>query len=160
MRTYETIIVLDPDLSDEDNEKVVKKIEGVIESQKGSIALVDHWGKRKLAYRVKKKFKGDYYRFVYYGSGNIISVLERNLRITEEVYKFLTVKIADEEIEITEDKAEKTDRFDEDDDMTSSSDYEDEKEDVEIKEDEDASSEDVEKDKDEDEEKKEEAEAE
>lgn len=156
MRTYETIIVLDPDLSDEDSEKVIKKIEGVIESQKGSIVFVDHWGKRKLAYRVRKKFKGDYYRFVYYGSDNIISVLERNLRITEEVYKFLTIKISDEKIEITEDKAEKPDRFDEDDDVTSSSDYEDAKEDSDIEADEDMDSEEVEEDRDENEEKEEE----
>ncbi|MBN1574437.1 MAG: 30S ribosomal protein S6 [Deltaproteobacteria bacterium] len=126
MRTYETIIVLDPDLSDEDNEKVIKKIEGVIESQKGSIVFIDHWGKRKLAYRVKKKFKGDYYRFIYYGSGNIISVLERNLRITEEVYKFLTVKIADEEIEIEPEKIEKLERFEgEDQDVLSPSGFKD-----------------------------------
>jgi small subunit ribosomal protein S6 len=121
MRTYETIVILDPDLSDEDNEKALKKIEEVIESQSGKIAFVDHWGKRKLAYRVKKKFKGDYYRFVYYGSGNIIAVLERNLRITEDVYKFLTVKLSDSEIEVEQEKAEKTYTSDTDDNDTSPS---------------------------------------
>ncbi len=145
MRTYETIIVLDPDLSDEDSEKVVKKIEGVIESQKGRIAFLDHWGKRKLAYRVRKKFKGDYHRFVYYGSGNIISVLERNLRITEEVYKFLTVKIADEEIDFESDKTEKIEKSEgEDQDTLSPSTSEDKKDEDDAESDGSTSSEDTE----------------
>ena len=100
MRTYETIFILDPDLSDEDTEKSLAKIQDTITSQNGTIALMERWGKRKLAYRVRKKTKGNYFRLVYYAEGSLVAALERILRITEEVYKFITVKIADKEVDI------------------------------------------------------------
>lgn len=100
MRTYETIFILDPDLSDEDTEKSLTKIQETITSQNGTIALTERWGKRKLAYRVRKKTKGNYFRLVYYAEGSLVAALERILRITEEVYKFITVKLADKELDI------------------------------------------------------------
>jgi len=100
VRTYETIFILDPDLSDEDTEKSLAKIQDTITSQNGTIALTDRWGKRKLAYRVRKKTKGNYFRLVYYAEGSLVAGLERILRITEEVYKFITVKLADKEVDI------------------------------------------------------------
>jgi len=100
VRTYETIFILDPDLSDEDTEKSLAKIQDTITSQNGTIALMERWGKRKLAYRVRKKTKGNYFRLVYYSEGALVAALERILRITEEVYKFITVKIADKELDI------------------------------------------------------------
>lgn len=100
MRTYETIFILDPDLSDEDTEKSLTKIQDTITSQNGTIALTERWGKRKLAYRVRKKTKGNYFRLVYYAEGSLVAALERILRITEEVYKFITVKLADKELDI------------------------------------------------------------
>jgi len=66
VRTYETIFILDPDMSDEDIEKSLAKIQDTITSQNGTIALIERWGKRKLAYRVRKKTKGNYFRLVYY----------------------------------------------------------------------------------------------
>lgn len=109
MRTYETVFVLDPDLPEEETEKSISKLEGVIESQKGKILLTERWGKRKFAYRVKKKLKGNYFKTMYYGEGNVVTVLERNLRLMEEVFKFLTIKLSDTEIEI-EDKKEEVER--------------------------------------------------
>lgn len=114
MKTYETIFVLDPDLSEDESEKNLNKIVGVIEGQKGKIALVDHWGRRKLAYRVRKKYKGNYVRLVYYGEGNLVAQLERNLRLLENVYKFLTVKLADTEVEVEDKKKERERKADED----------------------------------------------
>jgi small subunit ribosomal protein S6 len=101
VRTYETVFILDPDLNEDDTEKAIKRAQTVIEGQKGKIALLDRWGKRKLAYRVKKKVKGNYVRVVYYGEPKIVAILERNLRIMEEVLKFLTVILAATEIEIS-----------------------------------------------------------
>jgi small subunit ribosomal protein S6 len=104
VRTYETIFILDPDLPEEEVEKSIRKIESVIESQNGKLVSTERWGKRKLAYRVKKKFKGNYFQMIYYSTGNLVAVLERNLRLMEEVYKFITVKLSDTEIEITDKK--------------------------------------------------------
>ncbi len=105
MKTYETVFVLDPDLPEEETEKSISKLEGVIESQKGKLLFTERWGKRKFAYRVKKKLKGNYFRSMYYGEGSVVTVLERNLRLMEEVFKFLTIKLSDTEIEV-EDKIE------------------------------------------------------
>ena len=109
MKTYETVFVLDPDLPEEETEKSVSKLEGVIESQKGKLLFTERWGKRKFAYRVKKKLKGNYFRTMYYGEGTVVTVLERNLRLMEEVFKFLTIKLSDTEIEV-EDKREDVER--------------------------------------------------
>ncbi len=109
MRTYETVFILDPDLNEDDTEKAIKRAQTVIEGQKGKIALLDRWGKRKLAYRVKKKVKGNYVRVVYYGDPKIVAILERNLRIMEEVLKFLTINLAATEIDITTEEKKEED---------------------------------------------------
>ncbi len=117
MRTYETVFILDPDLTEDDTEAALKRIQTVIEGQKGTVVLLDRWGKRKLAYRVKKKVKGNYVRIVYYGQPNGVAILERNLRIMEEVLKFLTINLAATEIDIVveetrEEERESADRGD------------------------------------------------
>jgi small subunit ribosomal protein S6 len=100
VRTYETVFILDPDLTEDDTEKAINRIQTVIEGQKGRIVLLDNWGKRKLAYRIKKKVKGNYVLIVYYGEPKSVAVLERNLKIMEEVLKFLTINLAATEIDI------------------------------------------------------------
>jgi small subunit ribosomal protein S6 len=110
VRTYETVFILDPDLTEDDSEKSIKRVQTVLEGQKGKVVLMDRWGKRKLAYRVKKKLKGNYVRVVYYGEPKIVAVLERNLRIMEEVLKFLTIILAATEIEITTEEKKEENR--------------------------------------------------
>lgn len=110
MRTYETVFILDPDLTEDDTEKAIKRVETVIDGQKGKVVLMDRWGKRKLAYRVKKKLKGNYVRVVYYGDPKIVAILERNLRIMEEALKFLTINLAATEIEIAVEEKKEEDR--------------------------------------------------
>jgi small subunit ribosomal protein S6 len=110
VRTYESVFILDPDLTEDDSEKSIKRVQTVLEGQKGRIILMDRWGKRKLAYRVKKKLKGNYVRVVYYGEPKVVAVLERNLRIMEEVLKFLTIILASSEIEIAVEEHKEEDR--------------------------------------------------
>ncbi|HUL20804.1 MAG TPA: 30S ribosomal protein S6, partial [Thermodesulfobacteriota bacterium] len=55
MRKYETIFILDPDLEEEQATSTVEKIKGIITQANGEILKVEDWGKRKLAYDVKKK---------------------------------------------------------------------------------------------------------
>jgi small subunit ribosomal protein S6 len=110
VRTYETVFILDPDMTEDETEKAIKRVQTLIEGQKGKIALMDRWGKRKLAYRVKKKIKGNYVRVVYYGEPKIVAILERNLRIMEETLKFLTINLAATEIEITTEEKREEER--------------------------------------------------
>ncbi|MBQ4132660.1 MAG: 30S ribosomal protein S6 [Desulfovibrionaceae bacterium] len=96
MRKFETLVLISPELPVEARDAALEKIKGVIERSEGQIAEVDVWGMRDLAYPVRKLQRGYYVRFEYCGPGAIVAELERNLRITEGILKFLTVKLDDE----------------------------------------------------------------
>ncbi len=77
MRRYETIIIIDPDLSAEKREPVLGRVKDVIAQQGGYLAFIDDWGTRKLAYEIKKKERGYYVRFDFCGTGAVIDEIER-----------------------------------------------------------------------------------
>ena len=91
MRRYETIIIIDPDLSDEGRAPVLDRVTELIPQFDGTLILVDDWGAKKLAYEIKKKTRGYYVRMDYCGNGALISEIERNFRIDDRVLKFMTV---------------------------------------------------------------------
>jgi small subunit ribosomal protein S6 len=92
MNCYETLFVTQPTLTDEETKAQIAKINDVIGAQNGEILAVDDMGTRKLAYEVKKHKRG-YYTVVYYkADGSAITEIERNLRINENIIKFLSVK--------------------------------------------------------------------
>ena len=91
MRRYETIIIIDPDLSAEQREPVLKRVKDVIEQQGGYSAFTDAWGVRKLAYEIKKKERGYYVRFDFCGTGTVVDEMERFFRIDDRVLKYMTV---------------------------------------------------------------------
>ena len=91
MRRYETIIIVDPDLSDEGRGQFFEKVTGLITQDDGFLVLLDEWGDRKLAYEIKKKSRGFYVRFDYCGHGAIVSEIERHCRIDETILKYMTV---------------------------------------------------------------------
>jgi len=95
MRKYETIFILDPDLEEEQTQSVVEKIKGIITQTNGEILKVEDWGKRKLAYEVKKKPKGHYFLVHFLGSPALLSELERNFRVMDPVIKFQSVRLDD-----------------------------------------------------------------
>ena len=95
MRHYETIFIVHPELSEEDTAACVEKFRALLEKDGAFIVKEDHWGRRRLAYTVKKHNKG-YFVLVEYGaSGEAVDELERNFKIDEQVIRYLTVKIAD-----------------------------------------------------------------
>ena len=114
MRRYETIIIIDPDLSAENREPVLERVKDVIVQQDGYLAFIDDWGSRKLAYEIKKKERGYYVRFDFCGTGALVDEIERFFRIDDRVLKYMTVlldKIADiekikEEVAAAETKAD------------------------------------------------------
>ena len=91
MRRYETIIILDTDLSDENRGQFFKKITGLITQDDGFLALLDEWGDKKLAYEIKKKSRGFYVRFDFCGHGDTVNEIERHCRIDEKILKYMTV---------------------------------------------------------------------
>jgi small subunit ribosomal protein S6 len=94
-REYETIYILRPDSTTDVIAQVNQKIRGVIEAGGGTLLKVDNWGKRKLAYEVKKQLKGIYLFFAYLGTSGLVEEVERNLRLTDSVIRYYSVKIAE-----------------------------------------------------------------
>jgi small subunit ribosomal protein S6 len=105
MRRYETIIILDPDLSTEKRKPVIKRVQDVIEQQDGYLVFIDDWGSRKLAYEIKKKERGYYVRFDFCGTAAVVDEMERFFRIDDRVLKFMTV-LLDKTVDIEKIKEE------------------------------------------------------
>ena len=94
-REYETTYILRPDVSNDAISAVNTKIRGLIESGGGNLLKVENWGRRKLAYEVKKQLKGIYLFWRYLGDPGLVEEVERNLRLTDSVIRYYSVKIAE-----------------------------------------------------------------
>lgn len=92
MSVYETIFIVKTSLSDEEVAALVAKVRGVIEKQGGEILKVENWGKKKLAYEVRKEKKGTYVFYRFRGPGSLVAELERQYRVEDAIIKFLSVK--------------------------------------------------------------------
>jgi small subunit ribosomal protein S6 len=91
MRRYETIVIVDPDLGEEQRGVVFDRIRELIPQKGGLLVEFDEWGGRKLAYEIKKKQRGYYVRIDYCGGGDLVSEMERQFRIDDRVMKYMTI---------------------------------------------------------------------
>jgi small subunit ribosomal protein S6 len=109
MRLYETLYLINPDLADEDYRSEVEKYNALVEKQKGVVIKTDEWGKRTLAYPVKKFKRGFYVLLQFCGDAGVVDELKRVLRLDERVLKFQTIKLSDHtDPEALKAKADKT----------------------------------------------------
>jgi small subunit ribosomal protein S6 len=92
MRQYETVFLISPNLEEEETEKVISQISDIISKKKGKLIQEDRWGKKKLAYPIKKFDEAFYVFFHYEGDSNIPFELEKRFKQTEAILRFLTVK--------------------------------------------------------------------
>jgi small subunit ribosomal protein S6 len=95
MRRYDLIFIVQPDLSEEETKAVSDRYLQIITGQKGIIIKTEDWGKRRLAYDIKKQSRGNYFLVDFYGPGSMIREIERNLKIDDNILKFITVKTRD-----------------------------------------------------------------
>ena len=95
MRHYETIFIINPELTDEDYRAVLSKFNTLVEKLKGVMIKVEEWGKQRLAYTVKKFDRGSYVLFNYCGEPGVPAEFERDLKLDDRVIKYQTVKLAD-----------------------------------------------------------------
>nr|CRH04502.1 30S ribosomal protein S6 [Candidatus Magnetococcus massalia] len=93
MAYYESIYILRPDLTTEQVEAVNKRVADAIAACGGTILSTELWGRRQLAYLVKKNQKGYYVFNVVEAEGNMVADLEAKLRIDEDVIKFMNVRV-------------------------------------------------------------------
>lgn len=95
MTNYETLFVIHPEKGPRIKE-FIERFKKVIEGQEGTLARVEEWGLRDLAYRIQKQGKGYYTLLQYQSSARAVEELERNLKLTDGVLRYLTVR-SDEE---------------------------------------------------------------
>ena len=91
MRQYETGFVLSPTLSEEETAQFVQQMAEVVVQKKGRMVKQDIWGKRRLAFPIKRFQEGVYVFFTYEGAGDISTELERRFKQTDAVIRFMTV---------------------------------------------------------------------
>jgi small subunit ribosomal protein S6 len=91
LRRYETILIAHVDLSEDELSKLIARYEAIVRGQKGVPVKVERWGKRKLAYLIRKQSRGFYILIDYAGASAVVNELERNLKIDDKVLKFMTV---------------------------------------------------------------------
>ena len=96
-RIYELMFIVRPDMVEEDQDKLISTLESAVSSTGGHVKNVEKMGKRRLAYTVRRFHEGIYILLTVEGGGGLIHELERRLRVSEPVIKFLTVRTDEEQ---------------------------------------------------------------
>jgi small subunit ribosomal protein S6 len=104
-RAYELMFIVRPDMAEEDLDKLIATLEAAVPASGGTVKGVDKMGKRRLAYTVRKFHDGMYVLMTIEGGGATVHELERRLRVTEPVIKFITVRIDEEQKRLDKVKA-------------------------------------------------------
>ena len=92
MNKYESVIIINPSIEEEGIKNLIKKFSDLINTE-GKLETVEEMGKRKLAYEIKKNKEGYYILFNFEAKTTLITELERNYRISDEVIKFIVVRL-------------------------------------------------------------------
>jgi small subunit ribosomal protein S6 len=93
-KSYETVYILKPDLPDDASKKIQEKIVGALSRRGGKLLAQVDLGKKPLAYILAHQNRGHYIQLNYEGGGDTVDDVEKNLRLTEEVLRFLTVSVS------------------------------------------------------------------
>jgi small subunit ribosomal protein S6 len=104
-RTYELMFIVRPDMTEEDQDKLISTLETAVTSSGGAVKSTEKMGKRRLAYIVRRFHDGLFILLTFEGSGGLVHELERRLRVTEPVIKFLSVRIDEEQKRLDKIKA-------------------------------------------------------
>lgn len=99
MRYYEMIIIVHPNVAEEELSLVIDKISAVIKQHQGEVIKVDQWGKRKCAHKIDKCQKGYYFVLYFTANPALLTEIEKTLRYDEKILRYQTVKIEKEKIE-------------------------------------------------------------
>jgi small subunit ribosomal protein S6 len=104
-RTYEIMFIVRPDVEEADLDKLIEGFSGNVTSGGGEVKSVEKMGRRRLAYTVRKFNDGFYVLLNIAAEGKLITEIERRLRVTEQVIKFITVRMDEEEKRLAKVKA-------------------------------------------------------
>ena len=92
-RTYEVLFIADPNLSEPDVDKLTETVQGYAEKEGAKAQKVEKWGKKRLAYDIKKHREGYYVLLVIDGKPEMVKELERRMRVTDGILRFLAIRI-------------------------------------------------------------------
>jgi small subunit ribosomal protein S6 len=104
-RFYEVMFIVRPDTQDEDVDKLIAGFEATVTNGGGAVRSTEKLGRRKLAYMVRKFNEGNYVLLTVDADGKLVAELERRLRVSEPVIKFITVRMDEEQKRIDKIKA-------------------------------------------------------
>jgi len=91
-RTYEMVYIIRPNMEEEQVQAVVEKFSSLINENEGEITTVDNWGKRRLAYEIRDFNEGFYYLTTFQGVPATAEELDRVLKITDEILRFMIIR--------------------------------------------------------------------
>ena len=109
MRVYEELFILKPDAPEEEADAFIGQIKDLITNGKGTVDKADKWGTRKLAYKVQKYGEGIYVLIQFSSSPDLVHEVERRMRVSDQVIKFITVRI-DEKLKKIEKRKKSRDK--------------------------------------------------
>jgi small subunit ribosomal protein S6 len=95
-RVYEIIFIADPGLGEPEVDALTSQVEGFVEKEGGRVQKVEKWGKKRLAFAVGRHREGYYVLVVAEGGGMLVSEVERRLKVTDGVIRYLAVRVDDE----------------------------------------------------------------
>jgi small subunit ribosomal protein S6 len=104
-RTYELMFIVRPDVVDEELDRQISTLESQVSTAGGTLKNAERMGKRRLAYMVRGFQDGMFVLFTIEGTGQVVRELERRLRVTEPVIKFITVRVDEEQKRLSKIKA-------------------------------------------------------
>jgi len=104
-RLYEVMFILRPDVTEEDTDKLIAGFTTTVTNGGGAVKTAEKMGRRKLAYMVRRFNDGNYVLLTIEANGAVVLELERRLRVTEPVIKFITVRMDEEEKRLAKVKA-------------------------------------------------------
>ena len=95
-RIYEVVFIIDPDTPDEEIKRLTENLQTIVTDQGGTITKSEVMGRRQLAYQIGRKNEGVYVLFEIEGTGREIAELERRMRVSDQVIRYLTVRVDEE----------------------------------------------------------------
>lgn len=95
-RTYEILFIADPNLGEPEVDALAAQVQGFVEKDGGRLQKMEKWGKKRLAYDVRRHREGYYVLLVVEGTGAMVKEVERRIKVTDGIIRFLTVRVDEE----------------------------------------------------------------
>jgi small subunit ribosomal protein S6 len=95
-RIYEILFIADPNLGEPEVDTLTSHVQGYVEKEGGKVQKAEKWGKKRLAYTVRRQREGYYVLLTIEGGALLVKEVERRIRVTDGVIRFITVRVDDE----------------------------------------------------------------